>query len=70
MRFRKAFEFTNSALFRLEEPVIQVPGTVLGQHRNECLREVVGGLQIRVSRAELFDERSLLLVEFVWLAHT
>jgi hypothetical protein len=30
---------------------------------------VVGGLYIRVSRAELFDKRSLLFVEFVWLAH-
>ncbi len=66
----KAFEFTKATLFGLDEPVIQVLGAVLGQHQDKCLGELVGDIEIRVSRPDLFDKISLLLIEFGRLADT
>ena len=66
----KALQFANSALFRLDEPFIQILIPLLGQHRDKCLGELVGDIEIMVSRSELFDRLALLLVEFGRLADT
>src|SRR6266446_2758528 len=66
----KTLEFANPTAFRLGEPGIQILLAVLRQHRDKCLGELVGGIQIPMSSSDLFDVLALLLVELVRLADT
>ena len=69
MRSSKAFEFLDPTVFGLGKPVIQGRFLVLGQHRDECLGQLISEVEIIMSRADLCDLLALLLVQLDSLAH-
>jgi hypothetical protein len=65
----KAFQFGHATVFGLDRPAIQVCVSTLRQHQDKSLTELVGGLEITVSLADLFDLSALLLIKLCRLAH-
>ena len=45
----EALEFANAAMFGLCKPLIQVRISMFGQHRDECLGQVIGDIEITVN---------------------
>src|SRR5712692_9152913 len=69
MRSRKAFEFLDPTVFGLCKPVIQGRILMLGQHRDECLGQLISEVEIILSCADLCDLLALLLVQLDSLTH-
>src|SRR2546422_11378140 len=65
----KALKFTNATVFGLCKPFIQVRVSMFGQHRDECLGQIISDVEITVSRADLRDLLALLLVKLDSLTH-
>jgi hypothetical protein len=66
----KALEFGNATAFGLCEPFIQILPSVLLEHRDKRLAELVGRIQITVSHPDLFNVLALLLIELAGLTDT
>ena len=67
---RKTFQFGNATPFGLDQPCIQVLVSTIRLRRNKGLTELVGGLELTMSLADLFDLVALLVIQLCRLAHT
>ena len=65
----KAFEFLDPAVFGLGKPVIQGCILTFGQHRDECLGQVISEVEITMSSADVRYLLALLLIQLDRLAH-
>lgn len=65
----KAFEFANATLLGLGQAAINIRVSMVGQHRDEGLRQVIRQVEVSMSRADVDNLPSLLLIQLPSLTH-